>query len=75
MERLGVYNLWDDKAFTEQTAEDLLWFFRVNVVVSSSCFLDGSSPGLVGYKQWNMDISTESLTLLEAFHFIHGFHL
>ncbi|OCL04032.1 NAD(P)-binding protein [Glonium stellatum] len=28
----GVYYLWDDKLFTEQTAEDLLFHFKVNVV-------------------------------------------
>jgi hypothetical protein len=34
MKLLGIYNLWDDKSFTEHTAEDLMWFFKVNVVVS-----------------------------------------
>jgi hypothetical protein len=29
----GLYYLWDDKPFTEQSAEDLLDHFKVNVVV------------------------------------------
>lgn len=41
MQLLGIYNTWDDKPFTEQTAEDLMWFFKVNVVVSYGyCFSD-----------------------------------
>jgi len=28
----GVYHLWDHKLFTEQTAEDLMYHFKVNVV-------------------------------------------
>jgi hypothetical protein len=41
MDPLGIYNRWDDMPFTEQTAEDLMWFFKVNVVVSYGCFLRG----------------------------------
>ena len=37
IEQLGIYNLWDDMVFIEQTAEDLMWFFKVNVVVSCGC--------------------------------------
>lgn len=29
----GVYQLWDDKPFTEQSAHDLMSYFQVNVVV------------------------------------------
>ncbi len=36
-EQLGIYNLWDEKVFVDQTAEDLMWFFRVNVVVGQGC--------------------------------------
>jgi hypothetical protein len=35
---LGIYNLWDEKPFDDHTAEDLMWFFQVNVVVSSINF-------------------------------------
>jgi hypothetical protein len=41
MKLLGIFNLWDDVPFTEQTAEDLMWFFKVNVVVSYGYILRG----------------------------------
>lgn len=28
----GVYELWDEKPFTELTAEDMMWHFKVNTV-------------------------------------------
>ena len=46
MKLLGIYNRWDDKPFTEQTAEDLMWFFKVNVVVSYGCFLSNLPSSL-----------------------------
>lgn len=30
----GIFQLWDEKPFTEQSSEDLLRHFRVNVIVS-----------------------------------------
>lgn len=42
----GVYQLWDDKPFTEQSAHDLMSYFQVNVVgpfLASKAFLPALS--------------------------------
>lgn len=34
----GLYYLWDDKPFSEQSADDLVQHFKVNVVVGTFLF-------------------------------------
>lgn len=38
MMKVGLYYLWDDKPFSEQSAEDLMQHFKVNVVVGTFLF-------------------------------------
>ena len=47
----GIYNQWDEKPFTEHTAHDLEWFFRVNVVgpfLTTKHFLPALSKSALG---------------------------
>jgi NAD(P)-dependent dehydrogenase (short-subunit alcohol dehydrogenase family) len=47
----GIYNQWDEKPFTEHTAEDLEWFFKVNVVgpfLTTKYFLPALSKSTLG---------------------------
>jgi NAD(P)-dependent dehydrogenase (short-subunit alcohol dehydrogenase family) len=47
----GIYNQWDEKPFTEHTAEDLEWFFKVNVVgpfLTTKHFLPALSKSTLG---------------------------
>ncbi|KAL9622382.1 MAG: hypothetical protein Q9160_003225 [Pyrenula sp. 1 TL-2023] len=47
----GVYYLWDDKPFTEMSADDFLWFFKVNTlgpILASKHFLPALSKGEAG---------------------------
>jgi len=47
----GVYELWDEKPFTELTAEDLMWHFKVNTVgpfLTSKHFFPALSKSKLG---------------------------
>jgi hypothetical protein len=71
MDPLGIYNRWDDVPFTEQTAEDLTWFFKVNVVVSYGCFLRGlCHAGSSQYSQGSTVIFRRLPAPLEAHLFL-----
>jgi NAD(P)-dependent dehydrogenase (short-subunit alcohol dehydrogenase family) len=61
----GIYNQWEQKAFTEHTAEDLEWFFKVNVVgpfLTTKYFLPALSKSALGKV---INISSDSASIAD----------